>query len=65
MRRRENRATYANVRREPRRGITRNFLKTPTIHPLISFNYLISSQFTANVRIDISIYDLRESRGIK
>lgn len=48
---------YARVRRdrEPRSVISSKHHRT-IIHPLISFNYLISSQFAANVRIDINVY---------
>jgi len=60
-----NRVIYASVRRESWRGESRvisSKLQRSIIHPLISFNYLISSQFAASVQIDISIYGYESLR---
>jgi len=60
-----NRVIYASVRRESWRGESRvisSKLQRSIIHPLISFNYLISSQFAASVQIDINIYGYESLR---
>lgn len=60
-----NRAIYASASRVAAEGnhVISSKPRRSIIHPLISFNYLISSQFAANVWIDISIYGPRESEG--